>query len=106
MANDLDLDTASIRPKLISSIYIYNCDTVHHLAQVYMKHTRPSAGVGALKGGADFYKACLNWYLSIDKTPEEIHQLGLDEIKRVEEKMHEVSSLRRMYQVLSIHRRV
>lgn len=65
-------------------------DLKDYLQNVYMKNTRQSPGVGALKGGADFYQACLNWYLSLDMTPVEIHKLGLKEVAKVNAKMREV----------------
>ncbi|RUS89529.1 hypothetical protein EGW08_002717, partial [Elysia chlorotica] len=61
-----------------------------YLENVYMKNTRPSAGVGALEGGADFYQACLNWYLSLNMTPQDIHDLGVAEVARVQAKMHAI----------------
>ncbi|GFN89256.1 myosin essential light chain [Plakobranchus ocellatus] len=65
-------------------------DLKDYLENVYMNHTRPSAGFGGLEGGQDFYKACLNWYLSLNMTPEEVHNLGLKEVARVKAQMHEI----------------
>lgn len=48
-----------------------------------MPATRHSFGVGSLVNGAEYYKALLGWYLSVDKTPNEIHQLGHNELNRI-----------------------
>ncbi len=40
--------------------------------------TRHDAGVWALPRGADYYRASLAAWATTDKTPEEIHRLGLD----------------------------
>ena len=55
-----------------------------------MNHTRKGYGVGSLRDGKEFYKACLKWHLSIDMSPEDIHQLGLQEVKRISKLMQKV----------------
>ena len=48
--------------------------------------TAPSGRVGAisLPGGADYYAAALNLNTTLDLTAAQIHQIGLDELKRIE----------------------
>nr|KAG5699287.1 hypothetical protein BaRGS_000489 [Batillaria attramentaria] len=58
--------------------------------RVYMKHTRTGWGVGTLPNGSEYYKACLKWYLSLNMTPEEVHQLGLREVQRTEAQMQRI----------------
>ncbi|CAG5114863.1 unnamed protein product [Candidula unifasciata] len=69
-------------------VIIFHCQTSD--LQVYMNHTRPLWGVGSLEGGKEFYKACVNWYLSLNMTPEDIHELGLKEVERLSQRMHEI----------------
>ena len=48
--------------------------------------TAPSGRVGAisLPGGADYYAAALKLNTTLDLTAAQIHQIGLDELKRIE----------------------
>ncbi len=41
------------------------------------------SGVTYLPGGDEYYAAVLRHFLSIDMTPEEVHQLGLEQVDRV-----------------------
>ncbi|WP_258405981.1 DUF885 domain-containing protein [Shewanella acanthi] len=45
------------------------------------------AGIGHLPQGAKLYKALIKHLGNSDKTPQEIHQLGLDEVARITEEM-------------------
>jgi uncharacterized protein (DUF885 family) len=49
--------------------------------------TAPSGRVGAisLPGGADYYAAALKLNTTLDLTAQEIHQIGLNELKRIED---------------------
>ena len=48
--------------------------------------TAPSGRVGAvsLPGGADWYAAALRMNTTLDLTADQIHQIGIDELKRIE----------------------
>lgn len=41
------------------------------------------AGLAAMPGGLDCYRKLIRVHTSLDKTPTELHQLGLDEVKRI-----------------------
>ncbi|CAH1780976.1 unnamed protein product, partial [Owenia fusiformis] len=56
----------------------------------YMNNTRPEIGVTSFKDGVEYYKACLNWHLTYESTAEEVHQIGLDEVKRIQGDMQKV----------------
>jgi len=45
------------------------------------------AGVWKLSDGDEYYKYCLRYHTTTDMTPEEIHQLGLKEVKRIQEEI-------------------
>ncbi|MCA8981237.1 MAG: DUF885 domain-containing protein, partial [Planctomycetes bacterium] len=49
-------------------------------------------GFGALDGGLDYYRLQVRRHTSLALTPEEIHQLGLDELERIHEEMRELGA--------------
>jgi len=51
--------------------------------QVLRPGARETAGVSALPDGEAYYAACLKFHTTTALTPAEVHQLGLDEAKRV-----------------------
>ena len=55
-----------------------------------MPNTRKGLGVSFLTSGSDYYKACLKWHTSLDITPEEVHQKGLNEVDRIAKGMEKV----------------
>jgi len=42
-------------------------------------------GISNNKNGQDFYKAVLKWHISTDQTPEEVHNIGLEEVAKLNE---------------------
>ena len=50
----------------------------------YLPHARTTDGFGALPGGSDMYRWAVRSETTTDLTPNEIHQLGLTEVKRVQ----------------------
>lgn len=53
----------------------------------YIPVTRSGLGVSTLSNGAEYYKACLRWHLSYDMSPEDVHQVGLNEVERIHGEM-------------------
>ena len=49
-----------------------------------------AAGVGRLPDGAAFYQAMLKQFTTTDYTPQQIHQLGLDEVARIDAEMNAI----------------
>ncbi|XP_033759880.1 uncharacterized protein LOC117342027 [Pecten maximus] len=62
-------------------------DLKDYVENVYMAHTRPHTGVNSLENGEEFYRACLKWHLSVDMSPEDVHNLGLQEVERIYQNM-------------------
>ncbi|KAL5004873.1 hypothetical protein ScPMuIL_018329 [Solemya velum] len=60
-----------------------------YIQQEYLPHTRVEYGVGAW-GDGEFYKACLRWHLSMDITPEAVHDIGRREVRRIRNQMKQV----------------
>jgi uncharacterized protein (DUF885 family) len=56
-----------------------------------MAHLRSEPGVGTWPNGTEYYKAVLQWYLTLDMDPEEVHQIGLQEVERIQKRMENVS---------------
>ncbi|XP_064649801.1 uncharacterized protein LOC135501568 isoform X2 [Lineus longissimus] len=55
--------------------------------------TRPGLGVSTLAAdqspnGTEYYKAALKWHLSSDMSPAKVHQIGLDQVKRIKDNMN------------------
>ena len=55
--------------------------------QDYKRNARQAWGVNSFQDGEEYYKACLKWHLSVDMTPEEVHEKGLQEVDRIYKKM-------------------
>ena len=55
------------------------------LEQDVLPKARPQdkAGLVALPGGSDSYRKLIHVHTSLDRSPEQLHQLGLDEVKRI-----------------------
>ena len=58
--------------------------------QEYMTNCRTTAGINSVKGGADYYQYLIEYYTTTDLTADEIHQTGLDEVKRIRQEMQTI----------------
>jgi uncharacterized protein (DUF885 family) len=57
----------------------------------YMPRARTTVGAGALPGnGPEYYAYLVRHFTTLDRTPEEIHALGLEEVRRIRAEMEEV----------------
>ena len=56
----------------------------------YIPHARTTISVQALPDGDAFYRAQVREYTTTDMTPEQIHQLGLKEVARIDGEMQKV----------------
>ena len=57
------------------------------LAVTYVPAGRADPGIEALPDGARYYAFCIKRETTTDLTPDQIHQIGLDEVKRDEAEM-------------------
>ena len=55
--------------------------------QQYMPACRKQVGITQLEDGAAYYQYLINFYTTTSMTPEQIHQLGLNEVKRIRSEM-------------------
>jgi uncharacterized protein (DUF885 family) len=61
-----------------------------YIANDYMAHTRDTVGIDALPDGAAWYAYLARQNTTTDRTPAQIHQLGLDEVARIHGEMQGV----------------
>jgi uncharacterized protein (DUF885 family) len=53
----------------------------------YIPNCRKEAGISSVKGGAAYYQSQIKFFTTTDMTPKEIHELGLQEVKRIQQEM-------------------
>jgi uncharacterized protein (DUF885 family) len=61
------------------------------VAKDYAPHGRAEPGIWALPNGDAIYRFDVEQMTTTDQTPEQIHQLGLAEVKRIEGEMTEIA---------------
>lgn len=63
---------------------------VNYLNNEYLPHTRSTAGVKYLPGGAGYYAYLARHWTTTEKSPDEIFKLGMSEVARIEREIQEV----------------
>lgn len=58
----------------------------------YLPHCRKSDSASTLPGGAAWYASRVKAHTTNDLTPDQIHQIGLDEVARIEKRMDEIAA--------------
>ncbi|WP_037054272.1 DUF885 domain-containing protein [Rheinheimera baltica] len=56
----------------------------------YMPACRKDVGITALEDGKAYYQYLINFYTTTNMTPEQIHQLGVSEVKRIRVEMNNI----------------
>jgi uncharacterized protein (DUF885 family) len=56
----------------------------------YIPAARESLGASELPNGRDYYQSEIRRYTTLDLSPEEIHQIGLDEVARIRSEMNAI----------------
>lgn len=56
----------------------------------YLPYCRDSAGLGAIPGGTEMYAYWVRFWTTTDRSPEEVHALGLAEVARIRGEMENV----------------
>ena len=80
--------TATIKDKLIPQ-YKKMTD---FLKNEYLPASRTTSGIGSLAFGKELYAAYAKAYTTTEMTPEEIHELGLKEVARLNAEMEKVKT--------------
>jgi len=60
------------------------------MTEEYVPQARGSLGASALPKGRDFYRHRVRRFTTLNITPEEVHQIGLTEVKRIRKEMAEI----------------
>lgn len=77
--------------KAISEVIVPTYRRLHKfMAEEYVPQTRGSIGASALPGGRDFYRHRVRRFTTLNTTPDEVHQIGLAEVKRIRGEMDEI----------------
>ena len=56
----------------------------------YVPGARTTIGASRLPGGKRFYREQIRQYATVDMSPAEIHDIGLKEVARIRQEMHEI----------------
>jgi uncharacterized protein (DUF885 family) len=56
----------------------------------YMAAPRDSVGIAGVPGGREYYRVLVRYHTTLDMTPEQVHQVGLDEVARIRGEMEAV----------------
>lgn len=56
----------------------------------YLPAARSSVGVSEIPNGRKYYQNRLDYYTTLDLTAEEVHQIGLDEVERINAEMKKI----------------
>lgn len=62
----------------------------HFFEKDYLPHTRENIGVSSTPNGAAYYKNRIAFYTTLPLTAEEIHQIGLTEVKKIRAAMEAI----------------
>jgi uncharacterized protein (DUF885 family) len=60
------------------------------LVNTYIPACRDTVSAGALPDGANYYKYLVRWETTTPMTPQQIHQVGLDQVKQIRGEMNDV----------------
>lgn len=60
------------------------------IREEYLPKSRASVGLSSLPGGAEWYRQLVRNTTTTDLTPDQIHQIGLDEVARIRGEMEHV----------------
>ncbi|WP_206486086.1 DUF885 domain-containing protein [Thalassotalea sp. G2M2-11] len=78
--------TALIKEKVIPEYQKF----YDFFTEEYMANCRKTVGISALPGGKDYYQYLIEFYTTTGMSADEIHQLGLDEVKRIRQEMQTI----------------
>ena len=60
------------------------------LKNQYLPNSRNSIGISDVPGGKEYYEYLTKFYTTTDLTPDQIHEIGLNEIKRIRSEMETI----------------
>ncbi len=89
-AEDAERLTAAYEDKISNTIIPAYQRLSNFIGDEYLASARETVGLYAQPNGEDWYAYMVKVRTTTDMTPDEIHQIGLDEVARIHEQMHGV----------------
>jgi len=65
-------------------------DLAEFLEEEYLPKARPVVGIGTTEEGRKYYQALVRYFTTLDLTPDDVHQVGLDEVARIRGEMDNI----------------
>jgi len=65
-------------------------DLLAFFRDTYIPQTRESLGISEVPGGREYYQTLVRYHTTLDTSPEEVHQRGLNEVARIRAEMDAV----------------
>lgn len=65
-------------------------DLAKYLKKDYIPKARASVGIGTTPEGRAYYEALTKYFTTLDITPDEVHQIGLNEVARIRGEMDKI----------------
>lgn len=65
-------------------------DLAKYLKKTYIPKARASVGIGTTPEGRAYYEALTKYFTTLDVTPDEVHQIGLNEVARIRGEMDKI----------------
>ncbi|TCM15716.1 uncharacterized protein (DUF885 family) [Novosphingobium sp. PhB165] len=81
---------AAAREAITGSVVPAHAKLLTFMRSEYEKQARKSLAAYALPDGKAYYQSKISEFVTLDKSPEEIHQIGLSEMARIRSQMNEV----------------
>ncbi len=65
-------------------------DLLKFFKEDYAPNARQTAGIGDSENARNYYRALVRYFTTLDLTPDEVHTIGLNEVKRIRSEMDEI----------------
>lgn len=88
--SDRERLAAAGRKAISESVVSAYRDFLDFMRDVYIPGGRESLGAYDLPDGREYYQHQIRYFTTLDLTPEEIHQIGQDEVARIRAEMEEI----------------
>ena len=75
------------RSLLLTTVFPAYQNLLRFFLDEYLPAARPGISASELPDGVEFYRHRVRFYTSLDLTPEQVHQTGQDEVRRIRSEM-------------------
>ena len=82
--------TALGKAAVTSSVLPAYKDLKEFLVKEYQPKARQTAGIGTTPEAREYYRALVRYFTTLDLSPDEVHQIGLDEVARIRSEMDDI----------------